>query len=87
MPNVRPEEGYAGWAQPISAAELYNWDPFEDMFGVTAATRELTLGAIACTWSETIVTMTDFGDRTFPRLAAYAERPLARRARARHRAS
>ena len=74
MPNVRPEEGYAGWAQPISAAELYNWDPFEDMFGVTAATRELTLGAIACTWSENIVTMTDFGDRTFPRLAAYAER-------------
>jgi hexosaminidase len=74
MPNVRPNEGDAGWAQPISPAELYNWDPFGDMLGVTEATRELALGAIACTWSESIVTMQDFGDRTFPRLASYAER-------------
>ena len=61
MPNVAPKE-------------VYNWDPFEDMFGVDEHTRDLALGAIACTWSESIKTMKDFGDRTFPRLATYSER-------------
>ena len=74
MPNVKPEEGYPGWAKPISTAEVYNWDPYGDMLGVTADTPKLALGAIACTWSEQIITMKDFGDRTFPRLASYSER-------------
>jgi hexosaminidase len=74
MPNVAPKEGGRGWAKPISTAEAYNWDPFGDMLGVNEHTRELALGAIACTWSERIITMKDFGDRTFPRLAAYSER-------------
>jgi hexosaminidase len=71
MPNLAPKKG---WAKPISTAEVYNWDPFVDMYGVNEHTRELALGAIACTWSERIITMMDFGDRTFPRLAAYSER-------------
>lgn len=66
--------GGARWAQPISPAEVYNWDPFGDMQGVHEGTRELVRGAIACTWSEHIVTMKDFGDRTYPRLAAFSER-------------
>ena len=74
MPNVAPKEGFRGWAKPISTAEAYNWDPFGDMLGVNEHTRELALGAIACTWSERIITMKDFGDRTFPRLSAYSER-------------
>lgn len=74
MPNVAPEKGYKGWAQPISTAEVYNWDPFEDMFGVTEQTRDLVRGAIACNWSEAIKTMKDFGDRTYPRLAGFCER-------------
>jgi hexosaminidase len=63
-----------GWAKPLSSAEVYNWDPFGDMLGKTEHTRELAIGAIACTWSEKIPTMKDFGDRTYPRLAAFSER-------------
>ncbi len=74
MPNVAPKEGHPGWAKPISTAEVYNWDPFEDMFEVNEHTRDLALGAIACTWSERIKTMKDFGDRTYPRLAGFSER-------------
>ncbi len=74
MPNVAPKEGHPGWAKPISTAEVYNWDPFEDMFEVNEHTRDLALGAIACTWSESIKTMKDFGDRTYPRLAGFSER-------------
>jgi hexosaminidase len=74
MPNVKPKKGRDGWAKAISPAEVYNWDPFGDMSGVTADTRKIALGAIACTWSESIKTMKDFGDRTFPRLAPYSER-------------
>ena len=70
MPNV----GKGGWAKPISTAEMYNWDPYGDMLGVTAVTRELAVGAIACTWSERIPTMKVFGDRTYPRLASFSER-------------
>ena len=63
-----------GWAGVISPAHVYNWDPFGDMLNVTADTRKLALGAIACTWSEGIKTMKDFGDRTYPRLASFSER-------------
>jgi len=63
-----------GWAKPLSPAEVYNWDPFGDMLGKTEHTRELALGAIACTWSEKIPTMKVFGDRTYPRLASFSER-------------
>ena len=69
MGNVR-----GGWAKAISPAEVYNWDPFGDMLGVTERTRELAIGAIACTWSEKIPTMKVFGDRTYPRLASFSER-------------
>ena len=69
MKNLR-----GGWAKPLSAAEVYNWDPFGDMLGKTEHTRELALGAIACTWSEKIPTMQIFGDRTYPRLASFSER-------------
>ena len=74
MQNVKPEKGSGGWAKAISTAEVYNWDPFGDMVGVTEDTRKLALGAIACTWSERIRTMKVFGDRTYPRLAAFSER-------------
>ncbi len=74
MPNVTPEEGHPGWAKPISPAEVYNWDPYGDMLGVNEETRDLVQGAIACTWSERIPTIEDFGDRTYPRLAGFAER-------------
>lgn len=67
-------DGKGGWAGRISPAEMYNWDPFGDMLGVTPETRNLSRGAIACTWSERIPDMKSFGDRTFPRLAAYSER-------------
>jgi hexosaminidase len=67
-------EGKGGWAGRISPAEMYNWDPFGDMLGVTPETRQLAHGAIACTWSEKIPTMKVFGDRTFPRLASFSER-------------
>jgi len=67
-------EGKGGWAGRISPAEMYNWDPFGDMLGVTPETRKLAHGAIACTWSEKIPTMKIFGDRTYPRLAAFSER-------------
>lgn len=67
-------EGKGGWAGRISPAEMYNWDPFGDMLGATPETRKLAHGAIACTWSEKIPTMKIFGDRTYPRLAAFAER-------------
>jgi len=70
MKNV----GEGGWAKPISTAEVYNWDPYGDMLGVTAETRDQAIGAIACTWSETIATMQDFCDRTYPRLAGFSER-------------
>ena len=63
-----------GWAKPLSPAQVYNWDPFGDMLGKTEKTRELALGAIACTWSEKIPTMKVFGDRTYPRLASFSER-------------
>ena len=63
-----------GWAKPISPAQLYNWDPYGDMLGVTADTPKLVVGAIACTWSESIRTMKDFGVRTYPRLASFSER-------------
>ena len=63
-----------GWAKPLSPAEVYNWDPFGDMLGKTEHTRELALGAIACTWSEKIPTMKVFGERTYPRLASFSER-------------
>ena len=69
MKNIK-----GGWAGGISPAEMYNWDPYADMLGVTAETRKLALGAIACTWSEKIPTMKVFGDRTFPRLAGFSER-------------
>lgn len=69
MKNLR-----GGWAKPLSAAEVYNWDPFGDMLGKTEHTRKLALGAIACTWSEKIPTMQIFGDRTYPRLASFSER-------------
>jgi N-acetyl-beta-hexosaminidase len=50
------------------------------MFGVTDGSRKLALGVIACTWSEEIPTMQVFGDRTYPRLAAFSFRTgLARR--------
>ena len=67
-------EGTGGWAGRISPAEMYNWDPFRDMLGVTPETRNLAHGAIACTWSEEIPNMKVFGDRTYPRLAAFSER-------------
>jgi N-acetyl-beta-hexosaminidase len=67
-------DGKGGWAGRISPAEMYNWDPFGDMLGVTPETRQLAHGAIACTWSEQIPTMKVFGDRTYPRLAAFSER-------------
>jgi len=67
-------EGKGGWAGRISPAEMYNWDPFGDMLGVTPETRQLARGAIACTWSEEIPTMKVFGDRTYPRLAGFSER-------------
>ena len=73
MQNVDGKRG-GGWAEAISPAEVYNWDPFGDMLGVTADTRKLALGAIACTWSEGITTMKIFGDRTYPRLASFSER-------------
>ena len=73
MQNVDGKRG-GGWAEAISPAEVYNWDPFGDMLGVTADTRKLALGAIACTWSEGITTMKVFGDRTYPRLASFSER-------------
>ena len=73
MQNVDGKRG-GGWAEAISPAEVYNWDPFGDMLGVTADTRKLALGAIACTWSEGITTMQVFGDRTYPRLASFSER-------------
>ena len=63
-----------GWAKPLSPAEVYNWDPYGDMLGKTEHTRGLTVGAIACTWSENIPTMKVFGDRTYPRLASFSER-------------
>ena len=69
MKNLR-----GGWAKPLSPAQVYNWDPFGDMLGKTEHTRELALGAIACTWSEKIPTMKIFGDRTYPRLASFSER-------------
>jgi hexosaminidase len=69
MKNLR-----GGWAKPLSPAEVYNWDPYGDMLGVTAETRGLAVGAIACTWSEKIPAMKDFGDRTYPRLAGFSER-------------
>ena len=69
MKNLR-----GGWAKPLSPAEVYNWDPYGDMLGKTEHTRELVLGAIACTWSEKIPTMKVFGDRTYPRLASFSER-------------
>jgi hexosaminidase len=67
-------EGRGGWAKPISPAQVYNWDPYGDMLGKTEHTRELAVGAIACTWSERIPTMQVFGDRTYPRLACFSER-------------
>ena len=70
MKNV----GRGGWAQPISPAEVYNWDPYGDMLGVTEETRKLALGAIACTWSERISTMKIFCEQTYPRLAGFSER-------------
>ena len=69
MPNAGK-----GWAGEISPADIYNWDPFGDTLGVTPETRQLALGAIACTWSEKIPTMKVFGDHTFPRLASFSER-------------
>ncbi len=70
MKNV----GKGGWAQPISTAEVYNWDPYGDMLGITEETRKLALGAIACTWSERISTMKIFCEQTYPRLAGFSER-------------
>ena len=70
MKNV----GRGGWAQPISPAEVYNWDPYGDMLGVTEETRKLAIGAIACTWSERISTMKIFCEQTYPRLAGFSER-------------
>jgi len=69
MKNLR-----GGWAKPLSAAQVYNWDPYGDMLGKTEHTRKLAVGAIACTWSESIRTMKIFGDRTYPRLASFSER-------------
>jgi len=70
MKNV----GRGGWAQPISTAEVYNWDPYGDMLGVTEHTRGLAVGAIACTWSERMPTMKIFCEHTYPRLAGFSER-------------
>jgi len=70
MQNV----GRGGWAKPISPAEVYNWDPYGDMLGKTEQTRDLAVGAIACTWSERIPTMEVFCERTYPRLAGFSER-------------
>ena len=68
------EGGEGGYAGRISPAEMYNWDPFDDMLGVTPETRQMAHGAIVCTWSEQIPTMKVFGDRTYPRLAGFSER-------------
>ena len=68
------EGGKGGYAGRISPAEMYNWDPFDDMLGVTPETRQMAHGAIVCTWSEQIPTMKVFGDRTYPRLAGFSER-------------
>lgn len=74
MPNVKTEEGFEGWAKPISAAEAYNWDPYGDMLGITGETRDQARGAIACTWSEGMQTMEIFCQHTYPRLAGFSER-------------
>ena len=63
-----------GWAGALSPSQVYNWDPYGDMIGVTADTPKLVVGAIACTWSEGIKDMKIFGDRTYPRLASFSER-------------
>ena len=68
------EGAKGGYAGRISPAEMYNWDPFDDMLGVTPETRQMAHGAIVCTWSEQIPTMKVFGDRTYPRLASFSER-------------
>jgi hexosaminidase len=68
------EGAKGGYAGRISPAEMYNWDPFDDMLGVTPETRQMAHGAIVCTWSEQIPTMKVFGDRTYPRLAGFSER-------------
>ena len=74
MRHDKGKRGGYGWAGALSPAHVYNWDPYGDMLGVTAETRELAVGAIACTWSEQIQTMKIFGDRTYPRLASFSER-------------
>lgn len=63
-----------GWAGPISVAQLYNWDPFEDMAGYDASKRHLAQGIIAASWSEGINTMEIFERQVFPRLATLSEK-------------
>lgn len=73
-PNTTPEGKDVPREWILSPAEVYNWDPFEDMFGVNEDTCDLVQGTIACTWSESMRTMNRFCEQTFPRLASYCER-------------
>ncbi|UDQ99357.1 family 20 glycosylhydrolase [Lentisphaerota bacterium WC36G] len=77
MKNVKEDKRGAGWAKPISVAEIYNHDIFADLKDYDVKKRILAQGTIAATWSESIDTMAEFEKRVFPRLAAFSENAWA----------
>jgi hexosaminidase len=58
------------WAGLVEVERAYDWDPAERLRGVG---EEAVLGVEAALWSETLRSMTDVQDMTFPRLPAIAE--------------
>jgi hexosaminidase len=58
------------WAGLVEVERAYDWDPAERLRGVG---EESVLGVEAALWSETLRSMTDVQDMTFPRLPAIAE--------------
>ena len=58
------------WAGLVEVERAYDWDPAERLPGVG---EEAVLGVEAALWSETLRSMTDVQNMTFPRLPAIAE--------------
>ena len=77
--DMKNAEGYKGqgWAGIVSVDKVYNWEPFRDLVDADATKRHLAQGIIGCTWSEVIPDFKTFQERTFPRIAALAEKAWA----------
>ncbi|MCG8582951.1 MAG: beta-N-acetylhexosaminidase [Bacteroidales bacterium] len=64
----------AGWADEISVAQIYAWDPFLDLVNYDESKRHLAQGIICAVWGEGVKTYEIFETLVYPRLATMSEK-------------